>query len=151
MNSTYNINFDLCKSYEPRNFEGLAQITGLYFIALRETRIPYPYRKSRLIYIGMSERKTNGIGSRLGEHYTGRSRNHGLSNYSKVEGLCFTYLNFEAVKNIWTNRVEDLESYLLLDFVENYGVYPICNNKSTYPESRIDTINMLSVSWDCFE
>ena len=30
-------------------------VCGLYFIFLKEIEIPYPFRKSRFVYIGMSE------------------------------------------------------------------------------------------------
>ena len=41
---------------------------GLYFIYLMNTHIPYPYKPSRLIYIGMSESIQNSIGNRLRDH-----------------------------------------------------------------------------------
>src|SRR3546814_16109209 len=78
----------------------------------------------------MSEKKTNSIGSRLSGHFGGKSKNVGLVNYRKVEPLWFTYINFEMLKSIWAYRVEDLESYFILNFVQHFGVYPICNNKT---------------------
>jgi|TARA_B110000967_G_C18873023_1_gene556577 hypothetical protein len=84
----------------------------------------------------MSEKKTNSIGSRLLGHFDGKSKYLGLTNYRKVEPLLFTYINFEMLKNIWQFRIEDLESYFILDFVKKYGVYPICNNKSGFEQKK---------------
>jgi hypothetical protein len=58
----YKINFDKQQDFELRNIKPLMGICGLYFIFLKETEIAYPFGKSRLIYIGMSEKKTNSIG-----------------------------------------------------------------------------------------
>ena len=128
----YKINFDQHKKFKPENIKSLMGICGLYFIFLKRTEIHYPFGKSRLIYIGMSEKRTNSIGKRLLGHYDGSSGNEGIANYSRVEGLYFIYLNFEMLKRIWQYRIEDLESYFILDFLKNYGVYPICNNKSGF-------------------
>ncbi|MDR1720782.1 MAG: hypothetical protein LBR09_00020 [Endomicrobium sp.] len=57
------------------------------------------------------KKKTNNIGSRLIEHFDGKSKNSGLVNYRKVDSLMFTYINFEILKDIWRYKVEDLESY----------------------------------------
>jgi len=126
-------------------------ICGLYFIFLKKTEIPYPFRKSRLVYIGMSEKKTNSIGKRLSGHYDETSGNKGLVNYRKVEGLYFTYLNFEMLKRIWKYRIEDLESYFILDFLKEYGVYPICNNKSGFEIKKHDVPVTLDIDWRYFE
>jgi len=55
----YKIFFDKYQEFELRNIKSLMGICGLYFIFLKKTEIPYPFRKSRLVYIGMSEKKTN--------------------------------------------------------------------------------------------
>lgn len=102
----FKINFDRYQDFEPRNIKPLTGLCGLYFIFLKETEIPYPYKKSRLIYIGMSERQTNSIGKRLLDHFEGISGNEGIYNYEKVEGLFFTYLNFEMLKQIWKYRID---------------------------------------------
>ncbi|HUS50757.1 MAG TPA: hypothetical protein VMZ91_11375, partial [Candidatus Paceibacterota bacterium] len=60
----YKIKFDQYKEFEPENIKPLMGLRGLYFIFLKKTEIPYPFRKSRLIYIGMSEKRTNSIGKR---------------------------------------------------------------------------------------
>jgi hypothetical protein len=149
--STINVFFDEPKVFDLRNIRPLTRIVGLYFIFLTQTQIEYPFRKSRLIYIGMSEKKTNGIGNRLLGHYDGTSSNVGISNYLKKERLLFTYLNFEMLKQAWKYRIEDLESYFIIDFVNKYGVYPICNNRSGFEILRIDMDLSLVVDWKYFE
>lgn len=128
----FNIFFDRPKTFEIQNIKPLKGLIGLYFIFNEKTKIQYPFKKSRLLYIGMSEKKTNSIESRLIGHFEGKSKNLGLINYRKIEQLFFTYINFEMLRKFWNHKVEDLESYFILNFVENYGVYPICNNKSGY-------------------
>lgn len=145
------IYFDEYQNFESRNIRHLMGLCGLYFIFLKETEIPYPFRKSRLIYIGMSEKKTNSIGKRLSDHYEGVSGNEGILNYRKTEGLYFTYLNFEMLKQIWKHRIEDLESYFILDFLNKYGVYPICNNKSGFEIKKQDVPITLEIDWKYFE
>ncbi|MDP3111541.1 MAG: hypothetical protein Q8M71_05515 [Thermodesulfovibrionales bacterium] len=147
----YKINFDKYHDFALRNIKPLIGICGLYFIFLKETEIPYPFGKSKLIYIGMSEKKTNSIGKRLSDHYEGVSGNEGISNYQKSEGLYFTYLNFEMLKQIWKHRIEDLESYFILDFLDKYGVYPICNNKSGFEIKKHDVPITLEIDWKYFE
>jgi hypothetical protein len=130
MNNEVKIYFDSPKTFESTNIRPLNGIAGLYFIFSQSIEIQYPFKSSKLLYIGMSERKTNSIGSRLLGHYDGKSKNVGLLNYRKKEPLLFTYINFEMLKSIWDFRIEDLESYFILNFVDEFGVYPICNNKT---------------------
>ncbi len=122
--------FDQPKTFELQNIKPLMGLAGLYFIFSQKTEIQYPFQTSRLLYIGMSEKKTNSIGSRLTGHFDGKSKNIGLVNYRKKKQLFFTHINFEMLRIFWSYRIEDLESYFILDFVEKYGIYPICNNKS---------------------
>lgn len=68
----FQINFDKPLDFELRNIKPLIGVCGLYFIFLKDTEIPYPFGKSRLIYIGMSEKKTNSIGKRLTDHFDGK-------------------------------------------------------------------------------
>lgn len=104
-----------------------------------------------MLYIGMSEKRTNSIGSRLAGHYDGQSGNVGIVSYAKVEQLMFTYINFEMLRRIWTYSIEELESYFILDFVKRYGVHPICNNK-TGSEALVNELEVtLEIDWDCFE
>ena len=134
-----------------RNVNALKGIVGLYFIYNSRIEIRYPVRKSRLIYIGMSEKITNSIGKRLQEHLQGTSDNQGIKGYAKVNDLLFTYFNFEMLKSTWKLSITDLESYFILDFVKHYGVYSICNNKSG-PEIQWDELDCnLIVDWKYFE
>lgn len=143
--------FDQPKKFELQNIKPLMGLTGLYFIFSENTKIQYPFKKSRLLYIGMSERKTNSMGSRLVGHFDGKSKNLGLVNYRKREQLFFTHINFEMLRNIWNYRIEDLESYFILDFVDNYGVYPICNNKSGYEILNKKLNANFTIDWQNFD
>jgi len=143
--------FDDPKVFDLQNIRPLMGITGLYFIFLANTEIQYPFNRSRLIYIGMSEKRTNSIGNRLAGHYDGQSGNVGIVNYAKTEQLMFTYINFEMLKRMWTYSIEALEGYFILDFVKSYGVHPICNNKigseALGNELEVD----LEIDWVYFE
>jgi hypothetical protein len=99
----------------------------------------------------MSEKKTNSIGSRLVGHFEGKSKNVGLVNYRKKAPLFFTYLNFEILKANWDFRIEDLESYFILSFVEFHGVYPICNNKTGAEIHSSDLKVNLKIDWNYFK
>jgi hypothetical protein len=151
MSNEVTIYFDSPKAFIPTNIRPLNGITGLYFIFSQSIHIQYPFDKSRLLYIGMSERKTNSIGSRLLGHFDGKSKNVGLTNYRKVEPLLFTYINFEMLQNIWEFRIEDLESYFILDFVENYGVYPVCNNRTGFEILNNILLTSFKVDWNYFK
>lgn len=148
---TLQINFDTPKQFELSNIKPLNGIVGLYFIFSANTLIQYPFRKSRLLYIGMSEKKTNSMGSRLTGHFGGKSKNVGLVNYRKIEPLFFTYINFEMLKTFWQLRIEDLESYFILNFVENFGVYPICNNKTGFEVLNNILKVDISIYWNYFD
>jgi hypothetical protein len=148
---TISIYFDKPKPFEQSNIRPLNGIVGLYFIFSKNIFIQYPFDKSKLLYIGMSERKTNSIGSRLSGHFEGKSKNVGLVNYRKVEPLFFTYVNFDILKANWDFRIEDLESYFILSFVEHYGVYPICNNKTGFDILKNDLKLNLNIDWNYFK
>lgn len=147
----YKINFSEGKKLEPQNIERLMGICGLYFIFLQKNEIQYPFGKSRLIYIGMSEKRTNSIGKRLMQHYSGESGNMGIFNYKKIDELYFTYLNFEMLKKLWPYRIEDLESYFILDFLRNYGTYPICNGKAGQEIVQKGFNLVFEINWKFFE
>ncbi len=151
MENEVTIFFDSPKLFEASNIKPLKGLAGLYFIFSQSVDIQYPFDKSKLLYIGMSERKTNSIGSRLLSHFEGKSKNIGLVNYRKIEPLYFTYLNFEILENIWKYRVEDLESHFILNFVENYGVYPICNNKTGFSVLDKKQYDNLKIDWKYFK
>jgi hypothetical protein len=91
------------------------------------------------------------MGNRLNGHFSGKSKNLGLVNYRKVGRLFFTHINFEMLRNIWNFRIEDLESYFILDFVEKYGVYPVCNNKSGYDILDKELSADFNIDWQYFE
>lgn len=145
------IYFDSPKLFEANNIKPLNGIAGLYFIFSQSIEIQYPFQKSKLLYIGMSERRTNSIGNRLLGHFDGKSKNLGLVNYRKVEPLFFTYINFEMLKSLWQFRIEDLESYFILDFVEQFGVYPICNNKSGFEIQHQTLSSSFKIDWKYFK
>ena len=143
--------FDRPKIFEIQNIKPLSGLIGLYFIFTEKMKIQYPFKKSRLLYIGMSEKKTNSMRSRLTGHFEGKSKNLGLVNYRKAEQLFFTYINFEMLRKSWSYGIEDLESYFILDFVEKYGVYPICNNKSGYEILDKKLKSNFIIDWPYFE
>lgn len=149
-NRIVTVNFDVPRIFEPKNIANLDKVRGLYFIFLTEKIASYPFKNSKLIYIGMSEKASNSIASRLLDHYDGKSGNVGLTNYRKADALRFTYLNYDTLDGLWSQKVEDLESYFILDFVREYGVYPICNNKTGFPNfDPLKTVN-LNINWSYF-
>jgi hypothetical protein len=143
--------FDEGRRFESRNIKPLIGIAGLYFIYNDEMAVQYPFHTSRLIYIGMSEKKTNSIGKRLQDHLEGNSGNEGIISYGKVNKQSFTYINFEMLKRTWPLSIEDLESYFILEFVNKYGVYPICNNKSGHNILQKELDSNLIIDWKYFE
>lgn len=151
MSDELKIFFDNPITFNPKNIRPLNGIAGLYFIFNKNIDINYPFKPSKLLYIGMSEKRTNSIGSRLLGHFDGKSKNIGLQNYRKVEELFFTYVNFDLLKNQWDFRIEDLESYFILDFVEKFGVYPICNNKSGLDVMSNNIKTHFKIDWDYFK
>ena len=146
-----NLNFEGKKTFIPNNFHSLKEMVGLYFIFSSNRLINYPFKESRLLYIGMSEKRTNSIGKRLKDHYEGISRNDCILNYKDVDNVLFTYINFKMLKKFWNYRIEDLESYFLLDFQERYGSYPICNNKSGYNIINFQFKYEFNINWSFFE
>ena len=142
--------FEKGQVFENKNIKPLIGLSGLYFIYNSEIGIQYPFCKSKLIYIGMSEKKTNSIGRRLQGHLEGTSGNEGILSYLKVNELFFTYINFEMLKKQWPLNVESLESFFILNFVKQYGVYPICNNKSGYNIEDFDLGVDIKIDWEHF-
>ena len=139
------------ESYTLSNVRATRGLVGLYLIYNEAIDINYPYGVSRLIYIGMSERKTNSIGKRLQGHLDGSSGNVGISNYGNANKLFFTYINFNMLARNWALGIEPLESYFITSFVNRYGVYPICNNKSGYNFSLSQAPTELEIDWEFFE
>ena len=102
----------------------------MYFLGAREgSLIDYPFRSSRLLYIGMSKSRQNSIGSRLRTHLSGRSGNIAIFNYSRVRPLVFSYFGIEVLRALGTANVPQIESFFLDSFLSNHGAYPICNNQ----------------------
>jgi len=150
MEKEVTIYFDSPKPFELSNIRPLNGIAGLYFIFTQSIDIQYPFDVSKLLYIGMSERRTNSIGNRLINHFDGKSKNIGLTSYRQVEPLLFTYINFEMLRRIWQFRIEDLESYFILDFVKQFGVYPICNNKTGFEILNNTLTTSFKIDWNYF-
>lgn len=150
MEESIKIFFDNPKLLTTDNLSVLQGITGLYFIFTQNIDIQYPFEKSKLIYIGMSEKRTNSIKKRLSGHLDGIN-NVGLKNYGKVDTLFFTYLNFDILKDLWNLKIEDLETYFLHNFVKNYGVSPICNNKLNSAILRENLPIKLDIDWKYFK
>jgi hypothetical protein len=125
---------------------------GLYFIYLVSLRIPYPFKPSRLIYIGMSESKQNSIGNRLKAHRTGQSGNLAIMNYAARYQVRFTYHALEVLKHLGTENVLELESFSLTCFLEEFGAYPICNNQSgvSFPLTRLKR-EAITIDWRAFD
>ena len=138
--------------FNTNNFAVLSGYTGLYFIFLDNLLIPYPYNSSPLIYIGMSESSLNSIGNRLKDHLSGRSNNQGIKGYYQKWGLSFTYLDYEFLKHVFsTIRIEPIETYFLEDFAQEYGTYPICNNKRGFAENMPNLSQKPQIEWRFFE
>jgi len=151
MTTEFKIYFDEPKIFEIKAIRPLMGSVGLYFIFTKQTQVQYPFKKSRLLYIGMSEKKTSSIGNRLTGHFEGKSKNVGLVNYRISDHLFFTFIHFEMMRKFWDFRIENLEAYFILDFVERYGVYPICNNKTGF-EVLSKTLNTsFHIDWTYFE
>lgn len=143
--------FDKGQRFDSKNIKPLIGLAGLYFIYNSEIEIRYPFDTSRLVYIGMSEKKTNSIGKRLLGHLDGTSGNEGILSYNKVNDLYFTYINFEMLRKQWSLNIESLESFFILDFVKTFGVYPICNNKSGFNILSVDLDVAIKIDWENFK
>ena len=145
------IRFESGHKFESKSFQRFQGATGLYFIYCESAQIQYPFGKSRLLYIGMSEKKTNSIARRLQDHFDGSSGNLGLANYGQLDQIFFTVLNSQMLKSFWREKVELLESSFILDFVGNYGVYPICNNKRGFEANQPGDDFTMTIDWNFFE
>jgi hypothetical protein len=124
---------------------------GLYFIYLQNTRIPYPFRPSRLVYIGMSESRQNTVGNRLRDHASGQSGNPGLTNYISRSGARFTHLAHETLQALGKNTVPEMESLFLTDFLFRHGCYPICNNQAGLELAADSRSVDVVIEWSFFD
>jgi hypothetical protein len=138
-------------NFHDRSIKLLQGMIGIYFIYLVELRIPYPFGRSRLIYVGMSESKQNSIGRRLLAHLTGQSGNHGIKNYADRYQTKFTYHSYQLLRNLGAKDLFEIESFFLSDFLRAKGCFPICNNQSglIVPASSIRREG-ISVDWERF-
>ena len=68
-------------NFDDQSIKLMQGIVGIDFIYLEKLEIPYPFKQSRLIYIGLSEFTQNSIGRRLYGHLTGQSGNLSIRNY----------------------------------------------------------------------
>lgn len=139
---TYNLS-----EYEIKLVRG---VVGIYFVFLLDTDITYPFKSSRLIYIGMSESKQNSIAMRLRGHLTGQSGNYGISNYAKSRKVKFTYYTAEVLRGYGTENVYEMESFFLSDFLHHHGSYPICNGQGGHEIADVSKRIVASVDWDYF-
>jgi hypothetical protein len=124
---------------------------GLYFIYLLDTRISYPFRPSRLIYIGMSESRQNTVGNRLRDHASGQSGNPGLTNFISRKGARFTHLPEETLRAVGKHTIPELESIFLMDFLSRHGCYPICNNQAGVELAANSCQGDVVIEWSFFE
>jgi hypothetical protein len=124
---------------------------GIYFIYLKEVRIPYPFQSSRLIYIGMSESKQNSVGNRLHAHRTGQSGNLAIQNYAERYATKFTYQSLQALIGLGTANIHELETFFLNDFLRTHGAFPLCNNQSGMEiEVKVLLPERIGVAWGHF-
>ena len=122
-------------------------------MALRDgTAIGYPFKQSRLVYIGMSESRQNSIGNRLRSHLSGRSGNVAISNYASVRPVVFSYYGVELLRALGTNSVPEIESFFLDAFASIHGAFPICNNQCgvSCPTSTLKQLDV-EVDWTPWE
>ena len=81
MNEQLKIFFDNPIPFIPENIRPLNGIAGLYFIFSKSIDVNYPFQQSKLLYIGMSEKRTNSIGNRLIGHFDGKSKKYRIQNF----------------------------------------------------------------------
>ena len=55
------------------------------------------------------------------------------------------------LRNIRNFRVEDLESYFILNFVKYFAVYPICNNKTGLEILNNILTTEFKIDWSYFK
>ena len=125
-------------------------MVGLYFIRLADLRIQYPFRESRLIYVGMSESKQNSVRRRLRAHLTGQSGNYGIRNYAARHKARFTHHSFQLLRNLGATSLYEIESFFLSDFLRVHGAFPICNNQSGVNVVQPMITEEVTVDWEHF-
>lgn len=133
-----------------REIKFVQGVVGLYFIFLTDVKIEYPFKPSRLIYIGMSESKQNSIAIRLRGHLSGQSGNLGVANYAKTQSVKFTFYSAEVLRNYGNDNLFDLESFFLSDFLRYHGSFPICNGQAGHELSDASKRVTATVDWPYF-
>ena len=145
------ISFYECYDFDETSIRLVQGVIGLYFIFLEQLSVPYPFKNSRLIYIGMSESKENSIGSRLRDHRSGMSGNLAISNYVKRHTVRFSFLGLPVLRVLGTSNILELESFFLKTFLMEHGAFPISNNQSgvAFPTSELRHDD-IAIDWEMF-
>ncbi len=151
MQNKITISFPDEKALDNVSIRSVRGLVGLYFIYLLDVRIPYPFRPSRLIYIGMSESPQNSIGNRLRDHKSGQSGNFALMNYTSTKDVRFTYHTLDFLNVTGCSNTVSLEAFFLRAFLKRHGSYPICNNQSGIDSSAGPTLQEVEIDWKHFE
>ncbi|MDE0398476.1 MAG: GIY-YIG nuclease family protein [Candidatus Poribacteria bacterium] len=146
-----NIIFTRTYNLREQEIKFVQGVAGIYFIFLTDVTIEYPFKGSRLIYIGMSESKQNSIAMRLRGHLTGQSGNLGISNYAKKRKVKFTNYSADVLQNYGNDNVFDMESFFLSDFLDHHGSFPICNGQAGHQPSDARTQITAKVDWPFFQ
>ncbi|MEJ2378388.1 MAG: hypothetical protein P8Y71_24390 [Pseudolabrys sp.] len=144
------ITFPQKYNLDERSIKLVQGMVGIYFIWLEKLRISYPFRESRLIYIGMSESRQNSIGRRLRAHLTGQSGNFGIRNYAARHEVRFTYHSFQLLRNLGLTDLYEIESFFLSDFLRVHGAFPICNNQSGVNIIEGTAPEAVEIAWEEF-
>jgi hypothetical protein len=137
-------------TFDEVSIRGLRGLVGLYVIYTEVVLIPYPFKSSRLIYIGMSESKQNSIGNRIRDHESGQSGNPGLTNFIKRQRTQFSYLSFDFLNILGIPTVAELEGLFLRAFLKEHGAYPICNNQSGIEMRTPLVLAAFEIEWQRF-
>lgn len=141
------LNFETGMEYQRINTRKIDRKIGCYVVYTKSLQIPYPKSCSRIIYIGVSKIPSSGMRQRLESHMSGGNR--GIYNYNKEKGLMFTYQ--EIVWDFEGSQLSeaDLEKFLIIDFADKYGCYPMCNARSEgeLKNAKVD----LEINWERFE
>jgi hypothetical protein len=124
---------------------------GLYFIYVVKGYIEYPFRSSRLVYVGMSESTQNSVGNRLRDHASGQSGNPGLTNYIATKGAFFAYLAFDLLSVLQVRSIAEFEGLFLRSFLKEFGCQPICNNQSGIELRGEQASPEFQVEWHAFD
>jgi len=77
MNEGLKIFFDNPMTFTPENIRALTGISGLYVIYIESIDFKYPFQHPKLLFIVMSEKKTNCFGRILLGNFDGKSKNVG--------------------------------------------------------------------------